>query len=85
FDSDSLVYIIPDKFSIEHLPENISISNEFGNFSVAYTYEDHKLTYVRKIGWDKGRYPKESYNDFRNFYRAIVKGDKAKVVFVDKT
>ncbi|MEO9965829.1 MAG: DUF3857 domain-containing protein [Reichenbachiella sp.] len=85
YDSDSLVYKIPENLHIEYLPEDIAISNEFGKYNVSFEYNNRELIYVRQLRWNKGTFPKESYDKFRNFYRAIVKGDKAKVVFVDKT
>lgn len=84
-DYDSLIYEIPSNFHVEYLPERISVENDFGHYSTSFQFENNQLIYVRKVGWRKGRFPKESYDDFRDFYRTIVRSDKAKVVFIDKT
>ena len=84
-DSDSIIYELPESYSLEYQPKNISHQSIFGTFEVNYSIENNRLIYVRKVSRNKGRFPKESYQEFRNFYRTVVRADKAKVVFVDKT
>lgn len=84
-DVDSVVYNIPTKYHIEHLPEAIQFESQFGTYEANFSFEDHQLIYVRKISREKGRFPKETYESFRKFYKKVIKADKSKVVFVDKT
>lgn len=84
-DVDSITYDIPVHYSIEHLPKDVSFASVFGSLSVKYTLDNNRLIYVRKVRRNKGRFPKEKYEEFRGFYKSVIKADKAKVVFLDKT
>lgn len=84
-DIDTVIYTVPEKFSTEFLSEPILFESEFGKYQAKVIYDTGKLMYVRKIEWNKGRYPKESYNAFRKFHKDISKADNMKVVFIDKT
>ncbi len=81
-DSDSLTYDIPPSYQIEHLPNDVLIDTEFGKYEARFLFKDSQLTYVRKINRVKGSFEKEKYDDFRSFYKSIIKADNSKVVFV---
>ncbi len=84
-DIDSITYTLPEKYKVEFLFEAINIESQFGKYTASVSFEDDKLLYVRRLELNKGRFPKEDYDEFRNFYRSIVKADKTKVVFVNGT
>lgn len=84
-DMDSLSYRLPPEFSLEYMPKDIHIDSPFGSYEVNYQLIDNHLIFVRKVNLKKGTYSKELYTDFRTFYRDIVRGDRAKVVLIDKT
>jgi len=84
-DIDTITYTIPSNFYVEYLPESINFESDFGIYSSSVSYKDGKLQYIRKLELNKGRFPKESYEEFRNFNRKIIKADRSKVVFVNKT
>ncbi len=81
FDSDETEIVLEDGVIIEALKEPITIKNKYGEYhcSIKKTSEN-KLLYKRKLIINKGKYTKEEYNDFRNFYLNIVKHDKSKIV-----
>lgn len=84
-DTDSIVYDIPSKFHSEYLPKPVSIKNQFGSYNSSMELKDGKLIYTRKLVMNKGKFPKESYVEYVAFRKKIVKADRAKAVFVDKT
>jgi len=84
-DSDSLVFEIPETFRPEYLPEETKIESEFGSYEASFTYENGRLTYVRKILIQDGTFDKEKYNAFRDFRKSIVRADKMKIAFLKKT
>ena len=83
-DIDSIIYNIPEHLYPEYIQEPISIESEFGSYQSSATISQGQLIYIRKMEYNKGRYSKESYNDFRNFYKQVNKADKLKVVLLDK-
>lgn len=84
-DYDSVSYDIPEKFHIEYLPKDVDIETEFGSYHASFSFEDHRLIYTRNVIRNKGRFPKEGYEAYRNFYKAVKKADHSKVVFIDRT
>lgn len=84
-DYDSISYSIPENYHLEYLPEGINIETDFGNYATDFKFINHQLVYTRRVSRDKGTFPKERYEEFRSFYNAVIKADKAKVVFVDKS
>lgn len=83
-DIDSIEYNIPESYLIEYLPEDFSINNQFGDYSVKYISNDSKVTFVRKLSMNKDIFLPESYNDLRIFFEEISKHDKSKCVLKKK-
>lgn len=84
-DMDTITYNIPSNYHIEYLPKPVQFSNEFGSYEAKAEFKDGKLIYTRKVTMEKGEFPKESYENYVAFMKKVVKADRAKVVFVDKT
>jgi hypothetical protein len=84
-DYDSIVFNIPEKYHIEYIPDDFFIENDFGSYSSIMKFENNQLIYIRTMSRNNGRFPKEEYAKFREFYKMMVKADKAKVVFVNKS
>lgn len=69
----------------EHLPEKVIINNQFGSYEMSIkSVADNKLVYKRKLIINKGKFIKEDYKAFRDFYLEIVKHDKQKIVLKTK-
>ena len=86
-DVDSIAIKIPESFRLEFTPEPVSFESEFGKYEVSYDFDPDKneLLYVRHIQIYKGRFSPESYNEYRNFRKRIVKADKAKLIIIGNT
>jgi len=84
-DVDTVVYNIPSHLHSEYLPAPIEIISEFGKYKSEVSFENGKLTYIRRREYNKGRFTKELYEEYRNFCQKVSKADKSKAVFVDKT
>ncbi|MEN8248502.1 MAG: DUF3857 and transglutaminase domain-containing protein [Bacteroidota bacterium] len=84
-DVDSIHFVLPEGYHVEHLPENKSIKTDFGEYSTSYNLSDDGLIYVRKrVRW-KGVYQSDQYEEFRNEMKEISREDKTKVVLVGST
>jgi hypothetical protein len=42
--------------------------------------DGNKVTYIRKVVYKKFEFPAERYDDLRNYKKAVVRADKAKIV-----
>ncbi len=79
--TDEYVLNLPKGYVLSSLPEKKSIETEFGK----YTYELEKITdsqikFKRFIKIIDGTFPKEKYEEYRNFRYDIKKIDNTKIV-----
>jgi len=81
-ESDSIVFQLPQGFSIEHLPKDVNIDNEYGSYSSLVIVSSNTATYIRKLIINDGKYPASGYPELYKFYKSIVKSDKAKIILV---
>ncbi len=79
-DIDTIIYIIPENMEVESIPADCSYKTEFGEYLSTVTSDEREITYVRRVSMNKGLFPAESYNTFREFYLNITKADNLKVV-----
>ncbi|WP_020526659.1 DUF3857 domain-containing transglutaminase family protein [Flexithrix dorotheae] len=84
-DHDTVVYHLPENFHVEYNPEKIQYESQFGKYEASITVDKNKVTYIRRMEMNQGIYPKESYGELRKFLKDVVKADKTKMVFVNKT
>src|SRR5690606_7220595 len=84
-DEDQYEINLPKGFEIEFIPEAVSIENKFGKYTAKIErISDAKLRYVRMFTVSEGLYPKEEYNDYRDFIREVSMNDNAKIVLIKK-
>jgi transglutaminase-like putative cysteine protease len=82
-DVDEVEIKLPSDYKIEAMPNNVSIENKFGSFSVNIEKkDDYTLIYKREFVLNDGEFPKEDYEAFRDFNIEVSKQDNAKVVLI---
>jgi Domain of Unknown Function with PDB structure (DUF3857)/Domain of Unknown Function with PDB structure (DUF3858) len=79
-DEDNFQITIPEGYEIEALPKNISIKNKFGEYVIQIENVNNKIIYSRKLLINKGDYPKEEYESYRDFRKKVFKLDNSKIV-----
>jgi hypothetical protein len=80
---DVVIFFIPDGYAIESMPkETILIENEFGKYEATFEQKGKTLIYTRIMERKAFSMPKESYETYRDFMKAIAKADKTKIVLV---
>jgi transglutaminase-like putative cysteine protease len=80
YDKDEIVYELPAGYKVDFLPENSIIKSPFGEYKTQIKVEANKIIYLREQIMLENQYPPEKYNELVNFYKAIFKADKQKVV-----
>jgi len=78
--NDSLVLNIPDDYSLEHLPENITLTSELGYFSINYDLTDKELIVTRKVQINKGKYGSTHWKDINIFLTTISSKQEEKII-----
>jgi hypothetical protein len=81
YDTDTLVYELPENYVLEFIPEPVKISSKFGEYRSQAMMKDGKLMYYRSATTKSGTYPKTDFKDWADFIKKASKSDKATVVF----
>lgn len=82
-DTDSYTISLPEGYTIESLPENKTLENEFGKYELTIEKQGNgQVKFQRSILIRAGAYPKEKYKDYRSFRRAVAKLEKSKLVLI---
>lgn len=85
YDIDVVTIKLPSDYIIEAIADDITVDSKYGTYTMMVEkVDEHNLKYTRKFLLKAGNYPKEEYEDYRNFRRKVVKSDKSKVVLVKK-
>jgi transglutaminase-like putative cysteine protease len=83
-DIDSVNITIPDGYTVEALPQNINLTNKFGNYKVNYTVNGNTIQLIRLKERINSRFPASDYEELAKFYETMYKADRAKIVFIKK-
>jgi hypothetical protein len=81
-DVDSVEIQIPDGYSSESMPQDVSIETKFGKYRSSVKLNGNKLMYNRAIERYAGRFPAKEYAELVKFYEAMYKADRNKVVLL---
>jgi hypothetical protein len=83
-DIDTVNITIPEGYSPEAIPKNVSISNQFGKYSIRFQVDGATIQMIRSREVQEGVYPATSYTDYVQINDAIYKADRSKIVLVKK-
>lgn len=84
-DEDIITIEIPMDMKLETLPESILLENKFGRYEATFTKLPNKsLEYRRKFHLNKGEFPPEEYNNYRDFLRTVSRSDQTKILLTKK-
>jgi hypothetical protein len=79
-DVDQYEIKIPEGYVLGVLPLEKIISSKFGTYKVTFTkIDDTTFKYHKIMILKEGVYPKENYNEYRNFRRSITKYENLRI------
>lgn len=81
-DIDTVVFNIPENYSSEALPQEVKLESSFARFHSKSVLTGNKIIYMRSLEIFSCTVPAVNYAEYRNFFAAVVKADKAQVVLV---
>ena len=80
-DIDSLVYVVPEGFFVEAVPEGVLLEEGFARFETSYeVMEDGTLVFRRELRLSETTLPANLYDAYRAFSDQVVRADAARVV-----
>jgi len=77
---DSIIYKIPAGYTVEFIPENIALENNFGKYSYTTSVEGDKITFNRQVEINKGNFEIEKFDEFYSFINSIATKDREFVI-----
>ncbi len=84
-DKDSVYLSIPVGYKVEALPPEANLQSWFAKFSSkTVSLSDTALIFQRSLDIETYSIPPQNYSEYRNFFSAVVRADRAQVVLVRK-
>lgn len=84
-DEYEIIYQLPAGYIIEEMPDNSTLSSDFGTYRISFEKKDEKLIVKRFIQIKKGLHSKEKYNDYVSFRKKIMNADNSKILISKKS
>lgn len=66
------------------IPEEVNIENEFGSYQIKIKREKNKITLIKEVCLNAGKYPLEKYPSFYSFLMSVRKAEKNCVIVATK-
>lgn len=81
FDTDEITIDLPTGFTMEAKPENVTISDKFGEYKTEYVMvTPTRIVYKRSLVMNEGSFDSKEYENYRLFREKIARNDNAKIV-----
>lgn len=86
YDTDEITISLPEGFTMDARPENITITEKFGTYTAEYAMvSPTQMLFKRSLTINEGFYDSTEYENYRLFREKIARNDNAKVVLVKNT
>jgi hypothetical protein len=82
--TDTLQISIPPGYHPETIPKSAKLNSMFGDYSLDIRWEENTLHIIQHIFIRKGRYPTNTVEEFKNFFKDIEREWNRRAVFVLK-
>ncbi len=83
-DTDTVHIKIPEGYTVESIPKNTTIKNQFGQYEINFKIEGNMITHNRFYERTAGRFSPQDYSELVKFYEAMFKADRSSFVLVKK-
>lgn len=81
---DSITYWLPIGYKIESIPEEVTLTTDFGKYVYSVKSSGDRILLYRRLELNKTYINPGRYAEFRNFYNKIAKTDRS-VIAISKT
>lgn len=81
-DIDTVLITIPEGYAPESLPREVNLQTRFGRYSSRISVQNSTLTYIRIMERQEGSFPASAFPELEQFYEAVYKADRGRVVLV---
>ena len=81
-DVDSIFITLPQGYTTESLPKDVSLSNKFGSYKISFKVKDNTIEVIRVREQQEAVFPAAEYPQLVAFFDAMAKADRSKLVLV---
>lgn len=81
---DSITYWLPIGYKIESVPEEVTLTSDFGKYVYSVKSSGDRILLYRRLELNKAYIHSGRYVEFRNFYNKIAKTDRS-IIAISKT
>lgn len=78
--ADTVIYNLPDGYVIESSPKDVSVKTPYGTLETSVRQDGNQVIYSQNIDVYTGKYDKEEYSQYKNFYTQITNASKRRFV-----
>ena len=78
--SDSVVFHIPEGYTIEYHPETTTFDSKYGSYTMQVSIDNQRVIYSRVFSLESGEYEATDYNEFIAFIGKVSDADHCKLV-----
>lgn len=82
--SERMTVRLPEGFTVDELPDAVTLDAPFGKYAAQCAVKDGRLTYTRSLVLQSTMIPVEQYSTVRNFFDRIRASEQSPVVLVRK-
>ncbi len=83
-DVDTVQIKIPEGYEVESLPKPSTITSRFGEYQNGFSFEENTLVFTRMRSQNSGTFEPAVFQEIADYYQAIYKADRARVVLRKK-
>jgi hypothetical protein len=83
-DVDTVEIELLDGYEVESMPQPVSLKTKYGIYKASFRLDGKKIFYIREREQYAGRFPPSEYKEVANYYNAIYKADRSRIVLVKK-
>ena len=78
-------YHIPNEFIIKHIPESISLSSDFGSYSLSIEkIGEQEIKVIRSFSLFEGNYEQDKYEEIKSFFDKVIHQENSELIFEKK-
>ncbi len=83
-DVDTIHIVLPTGYNIEALPKDVSVNNDFGQYSIRFKITDNNIDVIRTMISNRSFFQADRYSELVKYFDTLYKADHSRIVFVKK-
>lgn len=82
---DSLIFKLPANYNLISLPQNVTIQEKYGYYSISFFRDEQHLLVTKEFRMNSGYYSNNEYPEFFRFLKTTINSDRSQYFTLKKT